>query len=89
MIIKHLIRALHQVLADAEVAGQSRVVVLRGAGGHFCAGADLKGMANARLQVMRAATPAKDADATTDVVGLALPDHAEFDAWASAPDPWH
>jgi isohexenylglutaconyl-CoA hydratase len=47
------------------------VLVLRGAGGHFCAGADLKDMANARMQVMRTATPAKDADATTDVVAQA------------------
>ena len=67
----HMVAQLREVLAHAEDGGQSRVLVLRGAGGHFCAGADLKGMANARLQVMRAATPAKDADATTDVVAQA------------------
>ena len=35
-------------LKAAEDDGASRVVVLRGAGGHFCAGADLKDMAAAR-----------------------------------------
>lgn len=67
----HMVAELRQVLADAEAGGQFRVVVLRGAGGHFCAGADLKDMANARMQVMQAATPAKDADATMDAVAQA------------------
>jgi isohexenylglutaconyl-CoA hydratase len=47
------------VLQDAEAtAGKPeavRVVVLRGAGGHFCAGADLKDMAGARMRAMQAA----------------------------------
>lgn len=34
-------------------AAAVRVVVLRGAGGHFCAGADLKDMAAARMQSMQ------------------------------------
>lgn len=34
-----------------------RVVVLRGAGGHFCAGADLKDMAAARMQSAQSAEP--------------------------------
>jgi isohexenylglutaconyl-CoA hydratase len=67
----HMVAELRQVLADAEAGGQSRVVVLRGAGGHFCAGADLKDMANARMQAMHAATPPKDADATLDAVAQA------------------
>ena len=54
-----MVAELRQVLAAAEGrAGQSdavRVVVLRGAGGHFCAGADLKDMAGARMRAMQAA----------------------------------
>ncbi|MCF8209786.1 MAG: enoyl-CoA hydratase/isomerase family protein [Rhodoferax sp.] len=58
-----MVSELRQVLAQAEAsAGQVsavRVVVLRGAGGHFCAGADLKDMAAARMRAM--AKPAGDA----------------------------
>ena len=54
-----MVAELRQVLAAAEGrAGQSdavRVVALRGAGGHFCAGADLKDMAGARMRAMQAA----------------------------------
>ena len=54
-----MVAELRQVLAAAESrAGQSdavRVVVLRGAGGHFCAGADLKDMAGARMRAMQGA----------------------------------
>jgi len=42
-----MLRELLDVLADAESSGV-RAVVLRGAGGHFSAGADLKDMAAAR-----------------------------------------
>ncbi len=53
-----MVGELRQVLQVAEAtAGQSdavRVVVLRGAGGHFCAGADLKDMAAARMESMQA-----------------------------------
>ncbi len=53
-----MVSELRQVLKDAEAtAGQAnavRVVVLRGAGGHFCAGADLKDMAGARMRAMQA-----------------------------------
>jgi isohexenylglutaconyl-CoA hydratase len=49
-----MVAELRSVLAQAEArAGQPdavRVVVLRGAGGHFCAGADLKEMASARMR---------------------------------------
>ncbi len=48
-----MVTELRAVLADAESGGAVRAVVLRGAGGHFCAGGDLKDMAVAR---MRAAT---------------------------------
>ncbi|HRN76690.1 enoyl-CoA hydratase-related protein [Ottowia sp.] len=44
-----MVEALRQVLAGAETDGRTRVLVLRGAGGHFCAGADLKDMAAARM----------------------------------------
>ena len=39
---------LRDVLAQAEAGGDVRAIVLRGAGGHFCAGADLQDMAQAR-----------------------------------------
>lgn len=45
-------------LAQAEADTDSRVVVLRGAGGHFCAGADLKDMAAARAQALSGGTAA-------------------------------
>jgi len=52
-----MVAELRQVLKDAEAtagqAGAVRVVVLRGAGGHFCAGADLKDMAGARMRAMQ------------------------------------
>ncbi len=43
-----MVDELLQVLAAAEQNGSLRVLVLRGAGGHFCAGGDLKDMAAAR-----------------------------------------
>ncbi|MGC1584538.1 MAG: enoyl-CoA hydratase/isomerase family protein, partial [Rhodomicrobium sp.] len=42
-----MLRELLDVLAEAEAAGV-RIVVLRGSGGHFSAGADLHDMAKAR-----------------------------------------
>ena len=54
-----MVAELRQVLKDAEAtagqAGAVRVVVLRGAGGHFCAGADLKDLAGARMRAMQRA----------------------------------
>lgn len=46
-----MVQALRQALADAEADGNTRVVVLRGAGGHFCAGGDLKDLASARQRL--------------------------------------
>jgi isohexenylglutaconyl-CoA hydratase len=42
-----MVDELRAVLAQAEGAGGVRAIVLRGAGGHFCAGADLHDMARA------------------------------------------
>ncbi|MBL8344986.1 MAG: enoyl-CoA hydratase/isomerase family protein [Rubrivivax sp.] len=43
-----MVRELRAVLAQAEMDGHTRVLVLSGAGGHFCAGGDIKDMAAAR-----------------------------------------
>jgi len=43
-----MVRELRAALAAAEADGSTRVVVLRGAGGHFCAGGDLADMARSR-----------------------------------------
>jgi isohexenylglutaconyl-CoA hydratase len=42
-----MVAELRDALAQAETASDMRAVVLRGAGGHFCAGADLKSLAGA------------------------------------------
>ena len=59
-----MVAELQQALGLAEAsAGQPdavRVVVLRGAGGHFCAGADLKDMAGARMRSMQRASGEPD-----------------------------
>jgi isohexenylglutaconyl-CoA hydratase len=46
-----MVLELREALVAAESDGSTRAVVLRGAGGHFCAGADLKDMASARLRL--------------------------------------
>jgi isohexenylglutaconyl-CoA hydratase len=46
-----MVLELRQALATAEADGHTRVLVLRGAGGHFCAGADLRDMAAARMKL--------------------------------------
>ena len=46
-----MVRELGAVLAQAQMAGDTRVIVLRGAEDHFCAGADLKDMAGARMKL--------------------------------------
>jgi isohexenylglutaconyl-CoA hydratase len=43
-----MVGELRDTLARAEADGALRVLVLRGAGGHFCAGADLKDLSAAR-----------------------------------------
>jgi len=46
-----MVHELRAVVAQCELSGQTRVIVLRGAGGHFCAGADLKDMTSARMRM--------------------------------------
>ena len=42
-----MVQALGEALAAAEADGSTRIVVLRGAGGHFCSGGDVADMAAA------------------------------------------
>ncbi len=56
-----MLAELRAALAAAEAGGQARVVVLRGAGGHFCAGADLKDTASARARAAEQGAPALQA----------------------------
>ena len=46
-----MVDELGAALTAAEADGATRVIVLRGAGGHFCAGADLKDMAVAQARL--------------------------------------
>ena len=46
-----MVRELRLVLAQQETSGGTRVIVLRGAGGHFCAGADARDLATAHAQL--------------------------------------
>lgn len=56
-----MVLELREALAAAESEGRTRIVVLRGAQGHFCAGADLADMAAARARL------AEDPDAIRKV----------------------
>jgi isohexenylglutaconyl-CoA hydratase len=46
-----MVLELRQALTQAEADGATRAIVLRGAGGHFCAGGDIRDMATARLKL--------------------------------------
>ena len=67
-----MVAELRQVLQAAQASiGQPdavRVVVLRGAGGHFCAGADLKDMAAARMRAMQATAVGDGTDPKPDPI---------------------
>ena len=45
-----MVADLRAVLAEVESRADARVIVLRGAGGHFCSGGDIKDMAGARAR---------------------------------------
>jgi isohexenylglutaconyl-CoA hydratase len=62
-----MVRELRLVLAEAEATAGARVLVLRGAGGHFCAGGDIKDMALAR---QRAAAVAEGDDPGTPMAEI-------------------
>ena len=47
-----MVREMRAVLEQAQTSGDTRIIVMRGAGGHFCAGADLKDMAAARMRLV-------------------------------------
>lgn len=55
-----MVAELRNTLAAAQTDGQTRVLVLRGAGRHFCAGADLQDLAAARARL------AQDPDALAE-----------------------
>jgi len=59
-----MVGELQQALAQAEqtvgAADAVRVVVLRGASGHFCSGGDLKDMAAARMRALQGGTDGSD-----------------------------
>ncbi|WP_296448811.1 enoyl-CoA hydratase/isomerase family protein [Rhodoferax sp. UBA5149] len=66
-----MVAELRSALETAETGGSVRVVVLRGAGGHFCAGADLKDVAAARLRAMQNEPPVSEAGVSLDAVAQA------------------
>jgi isohexenylglutaconyl-CoA hydratase len=66
-----MVAELSAVLQAAQSGGLVRVMVLRGAGGHFCAGADLNDMAAARMQAMQDGSPATQSGHVLDAVAQA------------------
>ncbi len=66
-----MVADLRAALASAEAEGLVRVIVLRGAGGHFCAGADLKDMAMGRMQAMQGEHRAGEGSPAMDAVAQA------------------
>jgi isohexenylglutaconyl-CoA hydratase len=55
-----MVHELMTTFAAVEPDRNIRAIVLRGAGGHFCAGGDIKDMANARAQLAKKATSGID-----------------------------
>src|SRR5450830_105658 len=67
----HMVAEFRGALAALEADGSARVLVLRGAGGHFCAGADLQDMAGARMRAMENPPEPGQAGAAPDAVAQA------------------
>jgi isohexenylglutaconyl-CoA hydratase len=63
-----MVRELRTALSDAQAGREVRIVVLRGARGHFCAGADLKDMAEARARASRADDRDRQVEPSADPV---------------------
>ncbi len=72
-----MVAELRSALEIAETGSVVRVVVLRGVGGHFCAGADLKDMTAARMGVMQVDPQGSAAGLAMDTVARA---NAQFGA---------
>lgn len=70
-----MVGELRAALDEAVASGAVRIVVLRGAGGHFCAGADLKDMAAARQKALGVAggNPGTNASTNGSTSGSASP----------------
>ncbi len=66
-----MVAELRSALDSAEAGGLIRVLVLRGAGGHFCAGADLKDMVSARLRTMQGDPQVSQTGVVMDAVAQA------------------
>lgn len=63
-----MVQELQTVLQQAEQGGVVRALVLRGAGGHFCAGGDLKDMAAARMRAMQASVQSEEVPPAVDPI---------------------
>lgn len=81
-----MVAELRSVLASAETGGVIRVLVLRGASGHFCAGADLKDMAVARMQAVQGEPHSSETGLTLNPVAQANKQFGELAlAYANTP----
>ncbi|MHB8949172.1 MAG: enoyl-CoA hydratase/isomerase family protein [Rhodoferax sp.] len=81
-----MVAELRAALAALEADGSVRVVVLRGAGGHFCAGADLQDMAAARMRAMQSPTEPVQSSGALDAMAQANAQFGELCvAYANTP----
>ena len=81
-----MVAELRAALTGAESDATVRVLLLRGAGGHFCAGADLKDMAGARMRAMQGAALAGEGGTAVDAIAQANQQFGELCvAYANTP----